>query len=63
MPRRLVHVGNGCKKHRGKNHHHRTGRYTPRFSMDRIAKVEDVDNYFNKRMRYRIRQAAETLQA
>lgn len=39
----------------------KAGRYTPRFSMDRIAKVEDVDNYFNKRMRYRIRQAVEAL--
>ena len=41
----------------------RTGVYKPRFSMERIAKVADVDNYQAKRMRYRIRQAAEALQA
>ena len=38
------------------------GNYRPRFSMERIAKVADVDNYLSKRMRYRIRQAAEALQ-
>lgn len=40
----------------------KSGNYKPRFSMQRIAKVADVDNYLAKRMRYRIRQAAEALQ-
>ncbi len=40
----------------------KSGNYKPRFSMERIAKVADVDNYLAKRMRYRIRQAAEALQ-
>lgn len=40
----------------------RVGNYKPRFSMERIAKVADVDNYLAKKMRYRIRQAAEELQ-
>lgn len=39
----------------------RSGNYTPRFSMERIAKVADVENYMSKRMRYRIRQAYESL--
>lgn len=39
----------------------KSGNYTPRFSMDRIGKVADVDNYLAKRMRFRIRQAAESL--
>lgn len=41
----------------------KSGNYKPRFSMERIAKVADADNYMAKRMRYRIRQAAEALQA
>jgi hypothetical protein len=41
----------------------KAGYYKPRFSMERIAKVADVDNYMAKRMRYRIRQAAEALMA
>lgn len=41
----------------------KAGNYKPRFSMERIAKVADVDNYLSKRMRYRIRPAAEALQA
>jgi hypothetical protein len=40
----------------------RSGSYKPRFSMARIAKVADVDNYLSKRMRFRIRQAAEALE-
>jgi hypothetical protein len=40
----------------------RSGRYKPRFSMERVAKVADVDSYLSKRMRYRIRQAAEAFQ-
>lgn len=39
----------------------KAGNYTPRFSMDRIGKAADVDNHLAKRMRYRIRQAAEAL--
>lgn len=39
----------------------RSGNYKPRFSMERVAKVADVDNYLSKRMRYRVRQAAEAL--
>lgn len=39
----------------------RAGSYTPRLSMDRIAKSADTDNYLAKRLRYRIRQAAENL--
>jgi len=41
----------------------RSGSYRPRFSMERISKVADVDNYMAKRMRFRIRQAAEALSA
>lgn len=39
----------------------RAGSYTPRLSMDAIAKNADADNYLAKRLRYRIRQAAESL--
>lgn len=39
----------------------RDGRYTPRLSMAAIAKKVDADNYLAKRLRYRIRQAAESL--
>lgn len=39
----------------------RAGSYTPRLSMDAIAKRADADNYLAKRLRYRIRQAAESL--
>ena len=35
------------------------GSYKPRLSMDAIAKKADADNYLAKRLRYRIRQAAE----
>ena len=41
----------------------RAGNYPKRFGMDRIARVADVDNYLSKRLRYRIRQAAEALAA
>lgn len=37
------------------------GSYKPRLSMDAIAKKADADNYLAKRLRYRIRQAAEGL--
>lgn len=36
----------------------RAGRYTPRLSMERIAKAADLQPYLDKRLRYRIRQAA-----
>lgn len=39
----------------------RSGSYKPRFSMERVAKVADVNNYLSTRMRFRIRQAAEAL--
>ena len=41
----------------------KAGNYTPRFSMERVGKVADVDNHLAKRMRFRIRQAAEALVA
>jgi hypothetical protein len=41
----------------------KAGNYKPRFSMESVAKAADVDNYLSKRLRYRIRQAAEALQA
>lgn len=39
----------------------KSGNYAPRFSMERVGNVADVDNYMAKRMRFRIRQAAEAL--
>ena len=39
----------------------RSGNYAPRFSMERVGKAADVDNHLAKRMRFRIRQAAEAL--
>lgn len=39
----------------------KSGNYRARFSMKGVAKEADVDNYLSKRMRYRIRQAAEAL--
>ena len=39
----------------------KAGNYQPRFSMARVAQRADVDNHLSKRMRYRIRQAAEAL--
>lgn len=39
----------------------KAGNYQRRFSMERVARAADVDNYLSKRMRYRIRQAAEAL--
>ena len=35
--------------------------YQARFSMERVAKVADANEYMSKRMRYRIRQAFEGL--
>lgn len=39
----------------------RMGSYTRRFKPERIAKSIDLDNYLSSRMRFRIRQAAESL--
>lgn len=36
----------------------RAGRYTPRLSMERIADKVDVQGYMDKRLRFRIREAA-----
>lgn len=36
----------------------RTGTYRPRLSMERIAQGADVQNYLDKRVRFRIREAA-----
>lgn len=36
----------------------RAGRYTPRLSMERIAKKVDVQGYMERRLRFRIREAA-----
>ena len=36
----------------------RTPNYQPRLSMDRIAKAADVQSYLDKRVRFRIREAA-----
>lgn len=36
----------------------RTPTYRPRLSMDRIAKAADVQDYLDKRVRFRIREAA-----
>lgn len=37
----------------------RTPTYTPRISMERIAKAADLQDYLDKRVRYRVRQLAE----
>lgn len=34
------------------------GKYTPRISMERIAQAADVQNYLDRRVRFRIREAA-----
>lgn len=39
----------------------RTPSYAPRISMDAIARRADADQYLERRLRYRIRQAAESL--
>lgn len=39
----------------------RTPSYAPRISMDAVAKRADVDQYLERRLRFRIRQAAERL--
>lgn len=39
----------------------RSPSYTPRLSMDRIATNADTNNYLARRLRFRIRQAAEAL--
>lgn len=36
----------------------RAGRYQPLFQMEQVAKRADVDNYLERRIRYRLRQAA-----
>ena len=41
----------------------KAGTYRPRLSMERIAKAADAENYLARRLRYRIRQAVEALQA
>ena len=36
----------------------RPGRYTPRLSMERVADKADIQNYMDRRVRFRIREAA-----
>lgn len=36
----------------------RSGVYRPRLDMDRVSREADAQNYFNRRLRYRIRQEA-----
>ena len=36
----------------------RAARYTPRLSMERVAKAADLQDYLDKRLRFRIREAA-----
>lgn len=36
----------------------RAGTYRPRLDMDRVSREADAQNYFNRRLRYRIRQEA-----
>ena len=36
----------------------RGARYTPRLSMERVAKAADLQDYLDKRLRFRIREAA-----